>query len=70
MSGVWVTSCHFWPNEWARMQEVGYAGGGGDEGLWESMGRGGVSDEEEGGGGEGGHPPPPRQTPPQSKAAT
>ena len=29
VSGVWVTSRHFWPSEWARMQEVGFAGGGG-----------------------------------------
>ena len=49
VSGVWVTSRHFRSNEWARMQEVGYAGGGGDEGLWGSIGGGGVSDEEDGG---------------------
>ena len=29
VSGVWVTLRHFRPGEWARMQEVGYAGGGG-----------------------------------------
>ena len=29
VSGVWVSSRHFRPREWARMQEVGYAGGGG-----------------------------------------
>ena len=29
VSGVWVAPRHFWPAEWARMQEVGYAGGGG-----------------------------------------
>ena len=62
VSGVLVTSRHFRPSEWARMQEVGYAGGGEDEGLWGSMGGGGVSDEEEG----GGRPSPPRQTPPQA----
>ena len=64
VSGVLVTSRHFRPSEWARMQ-VGYAGGGGgDEGCSASMGGGGVSDEEEV------HPPPPRQTPLPSQAAT
>ena len=29
VSGVWATSHHFRPSEWARMQEVGYARGGG-----------------------------------------
>ena len=29
VSGVWVAPRHFRPAEWARMQEVGYAGGGG-----------------------------------------
>ena len=67
VSGVWVTSRHFRPREWARMQEVGYAGGGGeDEGMWGSMGGGGVSDGEEGEEG-GGHPPPPPQNPPRGK---
>ena len=28
-SGVWVTSPHFQPSEWGRMQEVGFAAGGG-----------------------------------------
>ena len=27
VSGVWVAPRHFRPAEWARMQEVGYAGG-------------------------------------------
>ena len=68
VSGVWVTSHHFRPSEWARMQEGGYAGGGGGEGLWGSMGGGGVSNEE---GREGGvftttaptPPPPPKPQP-------
>ena len=76
VSGVWVTSRHFRPSEWARMQKVGYAGGGGGiEGLWGSMGGGGVSDEEEEGGEGGGgvhhhrakttHQPSHNPTPPQ-----
>ena len=28
VSGVWVAPRHYQPGEWARMQEVGYAGGG------------------------------------------
>ena len=28
VSGIWVSPRHFRPAEWARMQEVGYAGGG------------------------------------------
>ena len=28
VSGVWVAPRHFRPAEWARMQQVGYAGGG------------------------------------------
>ena len=50
VSGVWVPSRHFRPEEWARMQDVGYAVGK-DEGMWGSMEGGGVSDGEEGGGG-------------------
>ena len=40
--------------------------GGGGEGMWGSMGGGGVSDGEEGGEG-GERPPPPPQNPPQAK---
>ena len=58
VSGVWVTSRHFRPGEWAQMQEVGYAGGGGVEGMWGSMGGGGVSDGEEGGRGGQAKPQP------------
>ena len=29
VTGVWVAPRHFWTGEWARMQEVGYAGGEG-----------------------------------------
>ena len=43
VSGVWVSSRHFRPREWARMQEVGYAGEE-DEEMWGSMGGGGVSE--------------------------
>ena len=68
VSGVWVTSRHFWPGEWARMQEVGYAGGGGDKGMWGSMGGGGVSDGEEGG--KGGSSTTTSPNPPPSQAAT
>ena len=63
VSGVWVMSRHFRPSEWARMQEMGFAGGGGDEGLWGSMGGGGVSD------GEGGASTTTAPTPPPSQAA-
>ena len=41
MSGVWVRLRHFRPSEWARMQEVGYAAGGGMRGCggaWEGVG--------------------------------
>ena len=47
VSGVWVAPRHFRPAKWARMQEVGYAGGE-DEEMWRSMGGGGVSEGEEG----------------------
>ena len=67
VSGVWVTSRHFRPSEWARMQEVGYAGGGGI-GVVGEHGRGWGG--RRGGGEGGGIPPPPRQNPPPSKAAT
>ena len=33
VSGVWVTSRRFGPSEWAGMQEVGFAGGGGGAGM-------------------------------------
>ena len=65
VSGVWVTSRHFRPGEWARMHEVGYAGGE-DEGLWGSMRGDGVSDGEQGGGGGGVHHHR-AKTPPQAK---
>ena len=39
VSGVWVTSRHFRPSEWAPMQEVGYAG----RGRMRRGGRGGAS---------------------------
>ena len=44
VSGVWVTWRHFRAGEWAGMQEVGYAGGGGGSGMrgcgggWEGLG--------------------------------
>ena len=41
VSGIWVSPRHFWPREWARMQEVGYAGGGRMRrfgGAWEGAG--------------------------------
>ena len=66
VSGVRVTPRHFRPGEWARMQEVGYAGGV-DEGMWGSMGGGGVSDGEEGGGVWRPPPMPPTTPPPQAK---
>ena len=70
VSGVWVAPRHFRPREWARMQEVGYAGGE-DEEMWGSMRGGGLSEGEEGG--EGGEastttaetPPPSKAQPPQ-----
>ena len=37
VSGVWVSLRHFRPRKWARMQEVGYAGGEGEE-MWGTMG--------------------------------
>ena len=67
VSGIWVAPRRFRPAEWARMQEVGYAGGE-DEEMWGNMGGGGVSEGE--GGEEGGGrrpPPPPRPPPPQAK---
>ena len=65
VSGVWVAPRHFRPREWARMQEVEYAGGE-DEEMWRSMGGGGVSEGEEGGGGGGVHHHRPKR-PPQVK---
>ena len=67
VSGVWVTSRHFRPSEWAQMQEVGYAGRE-DDGLWGSIGGGGVSDEE----GEGGvsTTTAPKPTPPPNPPQT
>ena len=61
VSGVWVLPHHFWLREWARMQEVGYAGGE-DEEMWGSMGGGGVSEGEEGV--EGAIPRPIKSKPP------